>query len=468
MASSMAVASKSRQITPLTLLPLLLAVMIFFVYQVLPFITQPELGDTTITVLSAARANNELEIPINGLILVPITAGALFLLGLWNLVNPQLTRVMSALTALLGVILLEYYVVFVMEYSKNDGNYLDVMGPAFWGLLILGVVMVAQVVLPRDKPGKEFQLSSMIANQESAIIIALVLLLLIVGINNPRFLATRNILDVLSGNAYIAVAALGMTMVIITGNIDISVGSLVGLLAVVSGRLAVAGAPIIVAWLVPLILGALVGALIGFTVAYLRVPSIVVTLGMLSILKGILILWTNGERVTDLPEGFFLAQMRPADIPMPIYFMIILTVIAAIWMRYSGVGRSFYAVGGNAEAARLSGISEKRVIMQVFIINGMFVGIASILYATQLTIIQATPPPALELAIITAAVVGGVSILGGKGTVIGATLAAILVNTIRSGMVFIDVSPFWIQAVQGALILITVLIDLIRRRRQTV
>lgn len=468
MASSMAVASKSRQITPLTLLPLLLAVMIFFVYQVLPFITQPELGDTTITVLSAARANNELEIPINGLILVPITAGALFLLGLWNLVNPQLTRVMSALTALLGVILLEYYVVFVMEYTKNDGTYLDVMGPAFWGLLILGVVMVAQVVLPRDKPGKEFQLSSMIANQESAIIIALVLLLLIVGINNPRFLATRNILDVLSGNAYIAVAALGMTMVIITGNIDISVGSLVGLLAVVSGRLAVAGAPIIVAWLVPLILGALVGALIGFTVAYLRVPSIVVTLGMLSILKGILILWTNGERVTDLPEGFFLAQMRPADIPMPIYFMIILTIIAAIWMRYSGVGRSFYAVGGNAEAARLSGISEKRVIMQVFIINGMFVGIASILYATQLTIIQATPPPALELAIITAAVVGGVSILGGKGTVIGATLAAILVNTIRSGMVFIDVSPFWIQAVQGALILITVLIDLIRRRRQTV
>jgi len=198
------------------------------------------------------------------------------------------------------------------------------------------------------------------------------------------------------------------------------------------------------------------------------VPSIVVTLGMLSILKGILILWTNGQRVSGMPDGFFLSQMRPLGIPMPIYFMIILTILTAIWMRYSGIGRSFYAVGGNAEAARLSGISEKRVVMQVFIINGMFVGIASVLYATQLSIIQATPPPVLELFIITAAVVGGVSILGGKGTVIGAMLAAILLNAIRSGMIFVDVSPFWIQAVQGTLILITVLIDLIRRRRQTV
>ena len=212
----------------------------------------------------------------------------------------------------------------------------------------------------------------------------------------------------------------------------------------------------------------MIGALIGFIVAYLRVPSIVVTLGMFSILKGILILWTNGQRVTDMPDGYFLSQMRPLGIGMPIYFMIGLTILAALWMRYSSLGRSFYAVGGNAEAARLSGISERQVVLKVFIINGIFVGIASVLYATQLSIIQATPPPALELFIITAAVVGGVSILGGKGSVIGATLAAILLNSIRSGMIFINISPFWIQAVQGALILITVLIDLIRRRRQNI
>jgi ribose/xylose/arabinose/galactoside ABC-type transport system permease subunit len=308
---------------------------------------------------------------------------------------------------------------------------------------------------------------SYFANQETAIILFLIVLGVVVGLINPRSLASRNLSDIFQGNAYIAIAAIGMTMVIITGNIDISVGSLVGLLAVIAGRVVTSGAPPIVAWLAPLFVGALIGALIGFLVAYLNIPSIVVTLGMLSILKGFLIIWTAGSRVEDMPPSFFLAQWDVFGmIPVPIFFMVILTILAALWMRYSGVGRSFYAVGGNPEAARLSGISQRRVVMQAFILNGVFVGIASTLYATQLSVIQATPPPSLELFIITSAVVGGVSILGGKGTVIGAVLAAILLNAIRSSMVFINVSPFWIQAVQGILILVTVLIDLIRRRRE--
>jgi rhamnose transport system permease protein len=458
--------NKTKTLTPTLWIPLILAVLVFIAFRFVPFVNQPELGATTIPVLTESRSNNELEISTNGLILVPIAAGVLLLLGLWNLSNPQMNRTTSAFTALMGVIMLEYYVVFAMDYNKEAATYLSAMGIGFWVLLILGIIMVLQLFLPRPEVETEFRLGKMIANQESAIVIALVALIFIVGIGNPRYLATNNILDVLQGNAYIAVAAIGMSMVIITGNIDISVGSLVGLLAIISGRLAVAGAPVWVAWIAPLFVGAAVGALIGFLVTYLRVPSIVVTLGMLSILKGVLIIWTNGERVTDLPESYFLAQMHPFGIPMPILFMIILTILAALWMRYSGLGRSFYAMGGNAEAARLSGLSERWVIMQVFMINGVFVGIASVLYATQLTIIQATPPPALELAIITSAVVGGVSILGGKGTVIGATLAAILLEAIRSGMIFINVSPFWIRAVQGLLILVTVLIDLIRRRRQ--
>jgi rhamnose transport system permease protein len=458
--------NKTKTLTPTLWIPLILAVLVFIAFRFLPFVNQPELGATTIPVLTESRSNNELEISTNGLILVPIAAGVLFLLGLWNLSNPQMNRTTSAFTALMGVIMLEYYVVFAMDYNKEAAIYLSAMGIGFWVLLILGIIMVLQLFLPRPKVEEEFRLGKMIANQESAIVIALVALIFIVGIGNPRYLATNNILDVLQGNAYIAVAAIGMSMVIITGNIDISVGSLVGLLAIISGRLAVAGAPVWVAWIAPLFVGAAVGALIGFLVTYLRVPSIVVTLGMLSILKGVLIIWTHGERVTDLPQSYFLAQMQPFGIPMPILFMIVLTILAALWMRYSGLGRSFYAMGGNAEAARLSGLSERWVIMQVFMINGVFVGIASVLYATQLTIIQATPPPALELAIITSAVVGGVSILGGKGTVIGATLAAILLEAIRSGMIFINVSPFWIRAVQGLLILVTVLIDLIRRRRQ--
>lgn len=308
----------------------------------------------------------------------------------------------------------------------------------------------------------------MIFSQEGVLAISLIALIVIVGAVNPRYVNERNLVSVFQGNAYIAVAAIGMSMVIISGNIDISVGSLIGVLATVSGALATSGQPVWIAWLVPLFAGAFVGAINGFLVAYLRIPSIVVTLGMLSILKGGLISVTNGEWISDLPQDFFLSQMRPLGIPMPIYFMVVLTILAAFWLRYSPTGRAIYAVGGNKEAARLSGINVRGVIMRVFILNGVFVGIASVLFATQLSIIQSTVPAGVELLIITAAVVGGVSILGGTGTVIGATLAAVLLSAISSALIFINVSAYWLRAVQGTLILVTVLADMYRRRRQFV
>jgi len=305
-----------------------------------------------------------------------------------------------------------------------------------------------------------------LASQEALLAIAVIGLAIAVGLYNPRFLATRNLSDVLLGNAYNAVAAVGMSMVIVSGNIDISVGALIGVLATLSGTLAVNGAPIIVAWLAPLVLGILVMAFQGAIIAYLKIPAIVVTLGMLSILKGGLISVTGGKWITDLPDGFHLADTELfGALPMPVFLMIVATILAAVWMRYSAPGRAIYAVGGNAEAARLCGISEPRTVVMVFALHGLFAGIAALLYATQLRVIQSTVPPNLELTIITASVVGGVSILGGVGTVVGSTLAAILIAEIASALVFIDVSPYWIRAVQGVLILVTVVADILRRRR---
>jgi ribose/xylose/arabinose/galactoside ABC-type transport system permease subunit len=309
-------------------------------------------------------------------------------------------------------------------------------------------------------------LGRIFGSQEMVLFLAILTLLVVVGTINPRYVAERNLQSIFLGNAYIAVAAIGMAMVIISGNIDISVGSLIGVLATLSGTLAVSGYPIVVSWLAPLVVGALATTFMGFLVAYLRIPAIVVTLGMLSILKGGLISMTSGAWISDLPPGYALAQMRPLGVPMPVWFMLVLTVGAALWMRYTATGRAIYAVGGNAEAARLSGISRRRTIMIVFAIHGVFVGIASVLFATQLSVIQSTVPPNLELTIITAAVVGGVSILGGTGTVIGSTLAAVLLAAIGSSLIFVDISPYWLRAVQGGLILITVLADLMRRRRQ--
>jgi ribose transport system permease protein/rhamnose transport system permease protein len=222
----------------------------------------------------------------------------------------------------------------------------------------------------------------------------------------------------------------------------------------------------LVTWLAPLIVGVLVMAFQGAIVAYLRIPAIVVTLGMLSILKGGLISVTGGKWITDLPDGFHLADVELfGGVPMPVFLMIVATILAGWWMRYSAPGRAIYAVGGNAEAARLCGISQRRTIVMVFALHGFFAGIAALLYATQLRVIQSTVPPNLELTIITASVVGGVSILGGVGTVVGSTLAAILIAEIASALVFTDISPYWIRAVQGVLILVTVVADILRRRR---
>ncbi|MFO1055680.1 MAG: ABC transporter permease [Dongiaceae bacterium] len=309
-------------------------------------------------------------------------------------------------------------------------------------------------------------LRRLVGSQEAVLLIAIILLFAVVGTINPRFVAERNLQSILLGNAYIAVAAIGMSMVIVSGNIDISVGALIGVLATISGSLAVAGWPIFLAWLIPVLVSIAIMAGMGAIVAYLRIPAIVVTLGMLSILKGGLISVTGGKWISNLPPGFALAQTWVLGVPMPVWFMVVLTAAAAWWMRYSATGRTIYAVGGNAEAARLSGISRERTIVMVFAIHGLFAGLAGILFATQLSVIQSTVPPNLELTIITASVVGGVSILGGTGTVIGSTLAAILIAAIGSSLIFVDLSPFWLRAVQGLLILATVLADLLRRRRR--
>jgi len=307
-------------------------------------------------------------------------------------------------------------------------------------------------------------------NQEWILAFVLVAISAIVTLMNPRFLSEQNVSDVLTNSSYLAVAAIGAAIVILAGHIDISVGSLIGLLATLSGQLALGAAegnyPLWLAFILPIFAGMLVGAVNGFLVAYLRIPSIVVTLGMLSILKGGLILWTSGEWIYNLPDSYQFAQESIFGIRVPIYFMFGIMLITGFWLRYTNSGRAVYAVGGNKQAAKLTGISERNVVMSVFVINGALVGIASLIYATQFNAIQSTAPAGLELLIISGAVIGGVSILGGSGTVIGAVLGTILLRTIDSAMIFAQVPQYWLMAVQGVLILVTVSLDIMRRNRQ--
>ncbi len=301
--------------------------------------------------------------------------------------------------------------------------------------------------------------------QELVVLGALVVVMVVSYLVNPRYLSENNLRNIFIGNAYVAVGALGMSMVIITGNIDVSIGALIGVLGTIAGTLAVKGYPIWLCWLAPLVVGALIDAVMGVLVAYARIPAIVVSLGMLSILKGGLISVTQGAWITNLPEGFFLAQIRFFGVPSSVWIAGILTVLVALWMRNSATGRSIYAVGGNADAARAAGIPIKPTLVMVFALHGAFAGVAAVLFSTQLQVIQSTVPNNLEMNMITASVIGGVSILGGTGTVIGSTLAALLFAAIASSLVFLDVSAYWLRAVLGLLILGTVLADMARRRR---
>ena len=301
--------------------------------------------------------------------------------------------------------------------------------------------------------------------QELIVTLSIIVLFVVVSAVNPRFLSDTNINSIIAGNAYIAVAAIGMSMIIIAGHIDVSVGSLIGVIATVAGTMAVSGFPIWLTWLVPILISVAINAGVGSLVAYTKIPSIVVTLGMLSILKGGLISATGGAWITDMPPEFMIAQARLFGVASSVYFMVGLTILAALFMRYTDFGRAIYAVGGNIEAARAAGLNAERTVIGVFALHGMFAGVAGILFATQLQVIQSTVPPNLELTVITASVIGGVSILGGTGSVIGSTLAAILFATIGSALIFLNVSAYWLRAVLGLLILATVLADMVRRRR---
>jgi rhamnose transport system permease protein len=301
--------------------------------------------------------------------------------------------------------------------------------------------------------------------QETVLVLAFIIVFAGVTLLNPGFAEPSNLADILYNSSYIAVAAIGMTMVILCGHIDISVGAALGICATVAGKLAVAHQPMYVVFPVTILTGGIIGLLIGLLVAYGRIPAIVTTLGMASILKGGLILSTGGRWIYGLPPEFAFSRQRFFGIPAPILTMILFGIAFSIWLKFFASGREPYAVGGNAEAARLSGISGRAVTIRVFFLNGLLVGVSAILYATNFTAIQSNVAPGFELTVITSAVIGGVSILGGTGTVIGALFGAILLQTIGTALVFLHIRAEWFQAVQGGLILLTILLDVFRRRR---
>jgi ribose transport system permease protein len=289
----------------------------------------------------------------------------------------------------------------------------------------------------------------------------------------PDFLKLSNLLGVANQTSIYAIIAIGMTMVIVTSGIDLSVGSLVALASVVTallirnwgGGVNANLAVVIAASLAGIGLCSLAGAFNGMLVTAFRVPPFIVTLGMMMMASGLAYRLSNGSSIPELPASFFwLGSGRTAGVPNPVILMILLYLIAHVVMSKSVFGRYVYAIGGNEEAARLSGVPVKLVLLVVYTLCGTLAGLGGIVLASQLSAGDPKFGLMYELEVIAAVVVGGTSLMGGYGKIFGTLIGAFIIATIKNGMNLTNIDPFNQKIVLGAVLTAAVLIDTLKRR----
>lgn len=282
---------------------------------------------------------------------------------------------------------------------------------------------------------------------------------------SPGFLRPQNLLDVLVNSTPYAIAAAGMTIVIISGGIDISIGSLLGACAIAAGITAKTGQPLMIAVLVPLAIGLAVGALNGAMITFARIPPLVATLGMLSVIRGVTIYLTGGNEVRELPDAFREFSLGAfLGIPYPLWLAAAVVGATLFLLTMTRIGRQVYAVGGNETAARLSTIPLNQRRLLTHAACGLCVGLAAVVQAARFSSIQITTGAGFELVVITAVVLGGTSILGGSGNVLGSALGAITLEVIPNALTFLGVPVFWKEAATGGVVLLAVLSSAAARR----
>ena len=301
---------------------------------------------------------------------------------------------------------------------------------------------------------------------EVSIGLALVALGAVLAVRAPAFFQPGNLLDVLLATLPVLVAAVGATLVILGGEIDISVGSVFAVCSVAAGVMAVGGVPLpLVAVLTPLV-GAALGAINGALVAGLSLASIVVTLATMVAWRDALRWWTGGAWVHDLPAGFQWLGLSQGTYPIAAIGLATLVLVAAVWsLRQLAGGRAIYATGSNAQAAFLAGINTRHVRFWTFTVAGACTGLAAHLNAVRFSQIPANSGLGLEMQVIAAVVVGGASITGGRGTLVGTLLGVTLLGVMGPALTFLGASAFWERALQGVIILVAVSADAIRARR---
>lgn len=301
---------------------------------------------------------------------------------------------------------------------------------------------------------------SVASAKERAAALVLGALLLVLALAAPTFFSPDNLRDIVMANTAVQIIALGMTLVVLTGEVDVSVGATFAVCAVITGTLAREGAGMPLAVLAAICVGAAIGLVNGALVGAMGLPSIVVTLAMLAILRDSLRWITEGAWVRDLPQAFQwfgLGQSVGRSVIMACTAVLI--VLVAWLLARVAAGRAVYATGSDRESAHLAGLSPRVVIIAAFVACGVLTGGAAALNAVRFAEVQGAVVGGLELKVIAAVIVGGVAIRGGRGSIAGAVLGVALLGTIGTGLTFLGISAYWERALQGAIILAAIASD---------
>lgn len=312
--------------------------------------------------------------------------------------------------------------------------------------------------------------SALLRAREISLVVILLVVLLGTAAINPRFLGAGSLRDLLLNVSIISLVVVGQTVVLLMKHVDLSVGSVVGLSAFLTGSLFIAmpGLPVPLAMLFGLVLGAALGAINGLLVAYGRVPALVATLGTLYVFRGLTYAVVHGGQINagNLPPAFLsFATGSLLGLPNLVLLVLVVMTLFGLYLKSYRGGREYYAVGSNSEAAVLAGIRVSRRTMTGFALSGAIAGLAGVLYLARYGTVDASAGSGLELQVIAAAVVGGVSINGGVGTLLGAGVGALLLGTMGSALVTLRAPAFYQQAIQGALLLLAISIDIVVARR---
>jgi ribose transport system permease protein len=309
-----------------------------------------------------------------------------------------------------------------------------------------------------------------VGRQEFGVAMILLAMMTLLSVYTDTFLTSTNIFNILRAFSWIALSAFGQGMVIITAGIDLSVGSVMALSGLVSAMLLVRGVPVPIAVLGGLVTGFLVGLANGLMVTKGKLQPFIATLGTYLMGRGLCYGLTGGWPVRSLPASFrFLGQhdipVGNLGVPLPLIFTLVFAVITSLFLTRTVWGYRIYAVGGSETATRLSGISTDNVKIMVYSLCGILTAIGGVLMTARLGVAAPTAAVGYELDVIAAVVVGGTSLMGGEGTILGVLIGAAVMQVLRNGLVLVGVSAYWLQAVQGLVIVTTIMIDQLRKRR---